>query len=230
MPKRAHLLVELAVDIVVLTVREHRLQTLVIERDNEPFRGSSSLPGGFLRSGESPDQAAVRELSEETGLGPTVLSGDCLEQLRTYGEPERDPRGRVVTVAYMALMPDLPMPLAGSDAARADWRPVQDVQGSLAFDHDQILADAVERARSLLEMTTRATSFCRDQFTVGELREVYEVVWGVTLDPRNFSRKVLGAEGFVRPTRQRRAPAVGRPAALYESGAAVRLSPPLMRG
>ncbi len=230
MAKRTHLQVELAVDIVVLTVREHRLQVLVINRSNEPFRGRTSLPGGFLRQGESPRDAAVRELFEETGLDAAQLRVDELDQLKVYGEPDRDPRGRVVSVAYVALVPNLPMPRAGSDAARADWAPVEEVAGTLAFDHDEILKDAVEHARTLLELTTRATAFCGKLFTIGDLREVYEVVWGTALDPRNFSRKVMGTDDFVRTTEARRAPAVGRPAALFERGSAVKLSPPLMRG
>ena len=200
---------------------------LVIERDNAPFRGQSALPGGFLRAGESLHGAAVRELAEETDL-----DGDSfhLDQLGAYGHPDRDPRGRVVTVAYLAIAPNLPLPAAGSDARSARWESVDEVCGTLVFDHNQILNDAVESARARLELTTLATAFCDKEFTIGDLRHVYEVVWGVPLDPRNFSRKVAHTEGFVVATGGKRAPESGRPAALYQAGPARLLSPPLLRG
>jgi 8-oxo-dGTP diphosphatase len=227
-PKRRtdHATVELAVDLAILTVREEQLQVLIIERDNEPFQGWPALPGGFLRDGEPLYAAAVRELAEETGLDATPLH---LEQLHAYGEPDRDPRGRVVSVAYLALAPNLPIPRAGSDARAASWVPVESVTGRLAFDHDKILDKAVDRARSALEYTTLATAFCGETFTMGDLREVYEVVWGVRLDPRNFSRKVVGTEGFVIPTNAKRAQETGRPATLYRSGPATTLYPAMLR-
>jgi len=223
---RDHELLRLAVDLAVLTVREGRLQVLVITRGNEPFRGRPALPGGFLRPGEDVDRAAVRELGEETGLDGSKLH---LEQLATYGAPERDPRGRVVSVAHLAMMPDLPIPTAGSDASSAAWAPVETVLGQLAFDHDKILADAVERSRRLLEYTTLATAFCSPRFTIGDLRAVYEVVWGQPVDPRNFSRKVMNTEGFVEATGEKRMPEVGRPAGLFRRGPAQILNPPILR-
>jgi 8-oxo-dGTP diphosphatase len=226
MPDREHLLLNVTVDLAILTVREDRLHVLLVERSNEPYRGQSALPGGFLREGEDLEEAAVRELAEETSLD----GGDLhLEQLATYGQPSRDPRGRVVTVAYLAIAPDLPIPTAGSDARSARWASVEAVTGTLAFDHDQILADAVERARSRLESTPLATAFCGDTFTMGDLRRVYEVVWGTPLDPRNFSRKVVHTEGFVQPTGGKRVPDTGRPAVLYRRGSALALNPPLLR-
>lgn len=224
MTERAHLQLRVAVDLAILTVRADTLQVLVIDRANEPRQ--EALPGGFLRDGEDLAQAARRELKEETALD----AGDLhLEQLAAYGAPGRDPRGRVVSVAYLALAPDLDVPTAGSDARSARWAPVGEVGRRLAFDHDTILADAVERARVQLERTTLATAFCRPEFTIGELRGVYEVVWGRPLDPRNFSRKVLSTEGFVEPTGQRRTSEIGRPAALYRKGGAQVLNPPIMR-
>lgn len=226
MSERERVTVLLAVDLAILTVRENKLHVLVVERGNEPFRGREALPGGFLRAGEDLQAAAERELTEETGLDGGALH---LEQLATYGSPGRDPRGRVVSVAYVAFAPDLPIPSAGSDARSARWAPADAVKGSLAFDHDLILADAVERARSRLETTTLATAFCGPAFTIGELRAVYETVWGTGLDPRNFSRKVLNTDGFIEPTGGKRAPETGRPAALYRRGDAYFLNPPLLR-
>jgi 8-oxo-dGTP diphosphatase len=223
---RDHAQLRIAVDLAILTVRESALQVLVITRGKEPFAGRPALPGGFVRTDEDLDDAAVRELREETGLDGDGLH---LEQFATYGEPHRDPRGRVVSVAYLAIMPDLPLPTAGSDASGAAWVAVDKVRGSLAFDHDRILDDAVERARRRLELTTLATAFCSAEFTIGDLRSVYEVVWGETVDPRNFSRKVINTEGFVEPTGARRFPATGRPAALYRTGPATTLNPPILR-
>jgi 8-oxo-dGTP diphosphatase len=223
---RAHLYLRLAVDLVILTVRDSRLHVLVVERANEPFAGQEALPGGFLREGEDTLRAALRELKEETALDAADLH---LEQLAAYSDPQRDPRGRVVSVAYLALAPNLEVPTAGSDAREARWAPVGEVAGRLAFDHATILADGVERARARLEHTTLATAFCGPAFTIGDLRTVYEVVWGVPLDPRNFSRKVMKTEGFVEPTGGRRSLESGRPAALYTSGPAQRLNPPLLR-
>jgi 8-oxo-dGTP diphosphatase len=224
---REHTYLRLAVDLAILTVREGALEVLVITRANDPFRGRPALPGGFLRGAEDIDEAAVRELGEETGLDGSALH---LEQLKTYGAPDRDPRGRVISVAFLAIMPDLPLPTAGSDASSAAWHPVDRVRGTLCFDHDRILDDAVERARSRLEFTTLATTFCGPAFTMGDLRHVYEVVWGHELDPRNFSRKVINTPGFVEPTGERRIPEVGRPAALYKAGREKALNPPIMRG
>jgi ADP-ribose pyrophosphatase YjhB (NUDIX family) len=226
MPDRARLQLYLAVDLAVLTVRENLLQVLVVERANEPYQGYTALPGGFLREGEDLREAAERELKEETGLDGAVLH---LEQLATYGAPGRDPRGRVVSVAYLAIAPDLPIPTAGTDARSARWAPAHAIRDALAFDHAGILDDAVERARTRLEYTTLATAFCGPAFTIGDLRTIYEVVWGTPLDPRNFSRKVTHTEGFVEPTGDKRVPGTGRPAALYRRGPATALSPPLLR-
>lgn len=223
--RRPHAPVRITVDLVILTVRDDRLHVLLVERANEPHRGMPALPGGFLRDDETLDDAARRELAEETALDGDHLH---LEQLHAYSAPDRDPRGRVVTVAYLAIAPRLPVPVAGSDARAARWAPV-DTAPRLAFDHDEILADALERARDKLEDTTLAAAFCADTFTIGELRRVYEVVWGTSLDPRNFNRKVTSTDGFVVPTGETRSPEIGRPAALYRLGGATRLYPPIPR-
>jgi len=212
------------VDLVVLTIREAALCALLVRRAIEPYQGSWALPGGFVRDAEDLDEAAERELAEETGLTAT----GHLEQLASYGTPGRDPRGRVVTVAYLALIPDQPTTAAGGDAAGAAWRPVADLQG-LAFDHDRILADGIERARAKLEYTSLAAAFCPPTFRIADLRQVYEVVWGAPLDPRNFHRKVTSTAGFVVPTGHNTTGERGRPAQLFTRGAASVLYPPLLR-
>jgi 8-oxo-dGTP diphosphatase len=218
-----------AVDLVVLTIRDARLCVLAVRRGVAPYRGRWALPGGFVGEKEGLLDAAQRELSEETGLEELPVH---LEQLATYGEPRRDPRMRVVSVAYLALAAALPEPAAGTDAAEARWRPVDDLLTSpngLAFDHDEILADGLERARAKLEYSPLATAFCADVFTVAELRQVYEVVWGTRLDPRNFHRKVTGSPGFLVPTGRRTTRNGGRPAQLYRRGDATLLNPPITR-
>lgn len=212
------------VDLVVLTVRDGKLQALLVRRAEEPYEGSWALPGGFVRPAEDLADAAVRELAEETGLPAGSVH---LEQLATYGAPDRDPRMRVVSVAHLVLAPDLPVPRAGGDAADARWAPVP--VGALAFDHDRILADGLERARAKLEYTPLAAEFCPPEFTIGDLREVYEAVWGVPPDPRNFHRKVSGAAGFLEPTGRWSEGGRGRPAQLYRRGPATSLNPPMLR-
>jgi 8-oxo-dGTP diphosphatase len=216
------------VDLVVLTVREQALKVLAVRRAGPPFQGRWALPGGFVEPDENLDHAAERELAEETGLKPGTVH---LEQLASYGEPDRDPRMRTVSVAYLALAPDLPTPKAGDDAAAADWLPIDRLlrsKSSLAFDHREILRDGVERARAKLEYSSLAASFCAAEFTVADLRHVYETVWGTKLDPRNFHRKVTGTPGFLVP-RTRTRTEVGRPAELYGVGGARLLHPAMLR-
>jgi 8-oxo-dGTP diphosphatase len=220
--------IAVTVDLVVLTVREERFQALTIRRGEQPFVGRWALPGGFLRADEDLQEAAARELQEETALSAEQVH---LEQLASYGTPDRDPRMRTVTVAYIALAPDLPTPTAGTDAADAQWQPVDDLlrEGGLAFDHARILGDGVERARAKLEYTPLAAAFCPPEFTISELRRVYEVVWGTQLDARNFHRKVTKTEGFVAATPSTTTRDGGRPARLYRVGHATTLYPPLLR-
>ena len=224
---RLRMTAALAVDLVVLTIRDGRLNVLLIERGLEPHRGRLALPGGFVHSDEDLPAAAERELLEETGV---LQQSGHLEQLGTYASPQRDPRGRVASVAYLALVPDLAVPSAGSDAADAAWHPVDDVGAdSLAFDHATILAAGVERARAKLEYSPLAIAFCPTQFTIAELRMVYEAVWGVALDPRNFHRKITGTPGFVVPTDGRTTRNGGRPAQLFTRGDADLLHPAMLR-
>ena len=219
--------IHVTVDIVVLTVRDDALQALLIRRGEEPFKGYLALPGGFVEPEEDVDSAARRELREETGVEIELVH---LEQVGTYGAPHRDPRARMISVAYLAVMPDLPDPQAGSDAASAEWIPVGDIDISdLAFDHEQILSDSIERARSKLEYSPLATAFCRDTFSIADLRHVYEIVWGRPLDPANFHRKVTGAGDFIRPTHQMSSGGLGRPAKLFGRAGARVLHPPILR-
>lgn len=220
----------LTVDLVILTLRQGQLCVLLVERGEEPFPGMQALPGGFLNhDGEAILDAARRELDEETALGAGRLH---LEQLATYGDAGRDPRGRVVSVAHLAIAPGLPEPVAGTDAAEASWVPVDTVlsgEVGLAFDHRHIVADGVERARTKLEFSALATAFCGELFTIAELQQVYEAVWGVELDTRNFYRKVQAVKGFIVPAGHGRKATVGRPARLFRAGPRAVLSPPLIR-
>lgn len=218
-----------AVDLVVLTVRDDRLHVLLVRRGVAPFEGRLALPGGFVGPDEDLLDAAERELEEETGLVGLRVH---LEQLATYGRPDRDPRGRVVAVAHLALVADPVDPVAGSDAADVSWEPVDGVLAAprrLAFDHHRILGDGIERARGKLEYAPLATAFCPEEFTVNELRKVYEAVWGTELDPRNFHRKVTGTPGFVEATGRTTTRHGGRPAQLHRRGAAELLHPAMLR-
>lgn len=217
------------VDLVVLTIRAGELCAVTVRRAIPPYQGKWALPGGFVLPDEGLANAARRELAEETGLADPAVH---LEQLATYGEPRRDPRMRVVTVAYLALAPDLPTPRAGSDAAAARWSPIAELLADpkrLAFDHHRILRDGVERARAKLEYSPLAAAFCPPRFTISELRRVYETVWDTQLDPRNFRRKVTTTPDFLQPTDESTTRDGGRPALLYTLGTATTLHPPMLR-
>jgi 8-oxo-dGTP diphosphatase len=221
-------ILHVTVDMVVLTVRDGELCALVVRRGGPPYAGRWALPGGFVEIDEGLEDAARRELHEETGVRTDAVR---VEQLATYGAPGRDPRHRTISVAWLAVLPEAVDPQAGSDASHAAWHPVHRLlrRGRLAFDHRQILGDGVERARAKLEYTNIATAFLGAEFTIAELRAVYEVVWGHPLDAGNFHRKVTRTEGFVRPTGRRRAVGRGRPAELFRAGDEESLHPPLTR-
>jgi len=258
---RAYAPVAVTVDVVALTIRDGALHVLLVQRGAPPFAGQWALPGGFVHAGpgragpaaagraaagraaeEDLDAAALRELAEETGQ---QLGRVHLEQLATYGTPGRDPRMRVISVAYLVFAPELPEPTAGSDARDAAWVPADSLgltEGSgaqrpgttrkLAFDHARILADGVERARAKLEYTPLATAFVTGEFTISELRGVYETVWGERLHAGNFHRKVLSVPGFVESTgatTETGGPRGGPRARLYRSGDARLLHPALLR-
>jgi 8-oxo-dGTP diphosphatase len=218
------------VDIVILTMSEGRLHVLLVRRGEAPFQGMWAIPGGFKRPVETLDEAAKRELREETGVDAASL----LTQFGAYGDPERDPRTNVVTIGYLAVLRDVGAIAAGSDAADAALVPVSDVLNEeleLAFDHLQIVRDAIERVRVELEVSGIATAFVGTTFTMAELRAVYEAIWGVQLDAANFRRSIVADDGWVIPTgrRARPGPAGGRPAELYRAGRAWSQGGPIHR-
>ena len=218
------------VDVVVLTMLEGALHVLLVRRGEAPFEGMWAIPGGFKRPTETLDEAAKRELVEETGVDAASL----LTQFGAYGDPDRDPRMNVVTVAYLAVVRDVGAVVAGTDAADASLIPVSDVLNGkidLAFDHPRIVHDAIERVRVELEVSGLATAFVGATFTLAELRAVYEALWGVQLDAANFRRSVVAEDGWVIPTgrRARPGPAGGRPAELFRPGKAWSHGGPLHR-
>lgn len=200
---------KVAVDIVIFTIQQKELRVLLVKRGIEPFAGQFAIPGGFVLDDESLDQAALRELKEETGVADVYL-----EQLYSFGDPERDPRGRVISVAYFALIAaDHANVAAGSDAAEAAWWPV-DKLPELAFDHRRILEYSLERLRNKMEYTTVGFQLLPKRFSLTELQEVYEAILDKQLDKRNFRRKI-GLLKILRPTREYRHGG-RRPARLFE--------------
>lgn len=178
--------IQVTVDIVVLTVDDQKLKVLLIQRGIAPFKGQFALPGGFVLANETLDAAAFRELSEETGTENVYL-----EQLYTFGDPKRDPRGRVVTVAYYALVPAGNSPLlAGTDATAAGWFAVDELP-AVAFDHPKIIGYAVNRLRNKLEYTSVGFELLPKKFTLTKLQMLHEAIVGRSLDKRNFRRKIL---------------------------------------
>ncbi|QXT61619.1 NUDIX hydrolase [Tessaracoccus palaemonis] len=203
-------------DLVILTIQDNQLRVALVERKGDPFRGCLALPGGFIsRHGldDNLEQTALRELNEETGIRADEVH---LEQLKTYWTRGRDPRQEVVTVAWLALGPVARELRAGTDAASAAWYPViEALDAPLAFDHNVILRDGVERARARLEYTDIAATFLGPRFTIAAVREIYETVWGEDLDPGNFQRKMTGIFDRVENESVRPAGGRGRPAALF---------------
>jgi 8-oxo-dGTP diphosphatase len=196
-------------DIVIFTIRDRQLKLLLIRRAGEPYRGKWALPGGFVNADEDLDEAARRELEEETGV-----TGVYLEQLYTFGRPDRDPRERVITVAYYALIPSDRLQLrAASDAEAVGWFALDELP-ELAFDHAEIVAMAHRRLAAKLDYSTIAFAFMPEQFTLSELQEVYETILQQKMDKRNFRKWVLALEQIVETDEERRG-GVHRPARLY---------------
>ncbi len=198
-------------DIALFTVRGKSLQVLLIRRKDWPFAGLWALPGGFVRPGESLEDAARRELSEETGVREVLL-----EQLRVFSDPQRDPRTWVITVAYTALVASDALTLrAGTDAAEAAWFNVQALPQPLAFDHSQILDYAVASLRARLDTDLQvAAALLPRRFTLSEMQEVYEIISGRALDKRNFRKWVLSTGALTVTAEEKRG--AHRPALLYE--------------
>lgn len=205
---KQHILV--TVDNVIFTISENQLQVLLIKRDIEPFKWTWAIPGGFVLDNEDCEKAAYRELQEETNIRNVYL-----EQLYTFSDPKRDPRGRVVSIAYMALVARENLTIkAGSDAAEAKFFPVEKLP-KLAFDHKKILEYAIQRLRWKIEYTNVAQYILAKKFTLSELQKVYEIVLGQKIDVRNF-RKKIDKLGLVKETGEKEIGVKYRPAKLYK--------------
>ena len=204
-----YLLLEETAAIEIYTIRDGRLKLLLIRRGGAPFKGKWALPGGFVGIDEGLEKGARRELQEETGV-----SGVYLEQLYTFGAPDRDPRERVITVAYYALIPSDALAIrAATDAEAVGWFAMDELP-ELAFDHAQIVAMAQERLRAKLDYSTIAFQFMPARFTLSELQRVYEIILGQEIDKRNFRKWVLALEQ-IEETGDRRREGAHRPAMLY---------------
>jgi len=235
--------VALAVDVVLFTIVEDQLNVLLVEQEVEPFRGSLALPGGFVLADETLEQAALRALNKETGVETLRVASErssgqaepeslFLEQLETYGNPGRDPRGRVVTVAFWAVMAELTQMEGGSDVGRGELVPVSGIESlevELAFDHERIVHDAVRRVQAKLRYSTLANRFCPPKYTISQLRKVYNCLWETELDEGNFQRKVRSSPDFVVELEDTRTfgESGGRPARLFTQGSAYYLNSPI---
>ena len=198
------------VDVVIFSLVDDDLQVLLVKRKFAPFAGMWAIPGGFVRIHESLEEAAARELAEETGVTDVYM-----EQLYTFGAPDRDPRTRVITVAYIALVPhDIVHHRPGDDAAETSWFSMFDLP-MLAFDHQEMLEYALTRLRYKLEYTAVGFRLLPDVFTLSELQRAYETILGEKLDKRNFRRKILAAE-ILQETGKKKRDGEGRPAKLYQ--------------
>jgi 8-oxo-dGTP diphosphatase len=204
------------VDITLFVLIAGELHVLLIERGGDPFKGSWALPGGFKKPTESLDEAATRELAEETGV-----TSAALRQFRSFGDPHRDPRGNVVTVGYYSVAANVPEISASTDAAGAAFWPVRDVltqDSFLAFDHAAILRDAVQHLRREIEVSDIVRFFLPQEFPIRSLQSVYEAVWDCELDPSNFRRALNYKEPeWLKPAGTQSIPSNrgGRPAQLY---------------
>jgi len=204
----------LAADIVVFSFQENKLQVLLVKRKYDPGVGQWAIPGGFVREEESLEQAALRELREETGLAK-----DCyLEQLYSFGEVDRDPRGRVISVAYMALIgePEKIKLKASDDAAEARWWSIAELpELSFGKAHKEILQYAWQRLRWKLEYSNVAFGLLPPTFTLTELQRLYEAVYNEKLDKRNFRKKILSLDLLESADELKKE--LGRPARLYKA-------------
>ncbi|MEZ4593858.1 MAG: NUDIX domain-containing protein [Chloroflexota bacterium] len=197
------------VDVVIFSLVEDQLMVLLIKRQAAPFAQMWAIPGSFVKIDESLAEAAVRALADETGVTDVYT-----EQLFTFGKPNRDPRTRVITVAYFALVPHNAIHhKAGRDASETGWFPIAQLP-PLAFDHDEIVEYAYRRLRYKLEYSSVGFRLLPDVFTLTELQMAYEIILGEELDKRNFRRKILSAE-ILEETGEKKKEGEGRPAMLY---------------
>ncbi len=197
------------VDVLMMSLRQRDLQTLLIKRRAWPFENTWAIPGGFVNMDESLEAAAKRELQEKTGVQDVYL-----EQLYTFGDPGRDPRTRVITVVYFALLDSERLQVkVASDAADVDWFSVYELP-PLAFDHEKILQYALSRLRGKLDYTTIAFNLLPEQFTLRELQRVYEIILHKRMDKRNFRKKIL-ATGILEDTGAKKMEGTHRPARLH---------------
>lgn len=200
-----------AVDIVLFTVAQSALKVLLIKRGLQPFAGQWCLPGGFVKIDESLENAAMRELREETGVAHVYL-----EQLYTFGAPKRDPRGRVISVSYYALVDATkirPFVTGEEQIENVQWFPVNDLP-KLAFDHEDIIKYAIKRLRYKLEYTAVGLELLPELFTLTDLQKLYEVILNERLDKRNFRKKLVSL-GILEATRHYKKGA-HRPALLHK--------------
>ncbi len=174
-------------DCVIFGFDGQKLQVLLIERGIEPYKGRWAFPGGFLNPDETAEQGALRELQEETGL-----TGAYIEQFHTYTDPNRDPRERVITIAYYALV-RIQEVKGGDDAAKAQWFALDEVP-QLAFDHDRILRDAMRQIRERIHFEPIGFELLPEKFTMKELQSLYEAILDIKFDRRNFAKKMLHFE------------------------------------
>ena len=202
----------LAADPVVFTLLDRRLSVLLARRLEEPQRGMFALPGGFVGTEESPEQTAERKLREKTGVGSVHL-----EQLRTYAEPDRDPRGWLPSIAYLALVAPEALPPDTPADRDASWHPL-DALPELALDHARIVDDGLWRLRARIAdkawFMRVAGGLLPEAFTLRQAQQLYEAIAGETMDPANFRRDVK-ATGLLADTGRRRSEGPGRPGTLY---------------
>jgi 8-oxo-dGTP diphosphatase len=198
------------VDLVIFTVNQGQLQVLLVKRADEPFAGLWSIPGGFLKRSESLEEAAERVMKEKTGV-----NGVYLEQLYTFGDPERDPRARIITVTYLALIPWKNMPQPESRKVNSlAWTAVDEAP-ALAFDHTEILSYAVSRLRAKAGYSNIVYGLLPEAFRLSDLQKMYEVIFNQNLDKRNFRKRMLGS-GLLQETGKKELSGAHRPAMLYE--------------
>ena len=197
------------VDVILFTVKDDDLKVLLVKRNVEPFKDMWAIPGGFVKIEESLEDAAKRELLEETNVKDVYL-----EQLYTFGDPKRDPRTRVITAAYFALVNAEKFKLkASTDVKDVRWFSMFDLP-ELAFDHKKIIESALKRLRWKMEYTTVAFSLLPEKFTLTQLQKIYEIILDKNLDKRNFRKKIKALE-LVKEVQEFQEEVAHRPAQLY---------------